>query len=97
MSTSMRDLVIGEAELDDEEDDESFDEATGEARDRQRNRGQELEDSSEEDEDDDDEEEAQKVRFKCALAFALESVVTWLMIRLVTDSRRLHCRRRGRG
>ncbi|KAI1467885.1 transcription elongation factor Spt6 [Daldinia caldariorum] len=62
MSNSMRDLISGEAELDDEEDDESFDEETGETRERSRNRNQELDDSSEEDEDDDDEEEARKVR-----------------------------------
>ncbi|KAI0849321.1 transcription elongation factor Spt6 [Daldinia vernicosa] len=62
MSNSMRDLISGEAELDDEEDDESFDEETGETRERSRNRGQEMDDSSEEDEDDDDEEEARKIR-----------------------------------
>lgn len=59
MSNAMRDLISGEAELDDEEDDESFDEETGEGRDR-RDRGR-IEDSSEEEEDDDDEEEARKV------------------------------------
>ncbi|KAG9251999.1 transcription elongation factor SPT6 [Emericellopsis atlantica] len=59
MSTSMRDLISGEAELDDEEDDESFDEETGEARERQNGN---IDDSSEEEEDDDDEEEARKVR-----------------------------------
>ncbi|KAI1178650.1 transcription elongation factor SPT6 [Nemania sp. FL0916] len=62
MSNSMRDLIIGEAELDDEEDDESFDEETGEAREKKRTREQDMNDSSEEDEDDDDEEEMQKVR-----------------------------------
>ncbi|TRX93382.1 hypothetical protein FHL15_005657 [Xylaria flabelliformis] len=62
MSNSMRDLVIGEAELDDEEDDESFDEETGETREKNRNRDQDMNDSSEEEDDDDDEEEMQKVR-----------------------------------
>ncbi|KAI1160279.1 transcription elongation factor SPT6 [Nemania serpens] len=62
MSNSMRDLVIGEAELDDEEDDDSFDEETGETRAKNRNRDQNMNDSSEEEDDDDDEEEMQKVR-----------------------------------
>lgn len=57
----MRDLIVGEAELDDEEDDESFDEETGEARERSRKQGREMDDSSEEEDDDDDEEEARKV------------------------------------
>ncbi|TPX15737.1 uncharacterized protein E0L32_000071 [Thyridium curvatum] len=60
MSNSMRDLISGEAELDDEEDDESFDEETGETRERERNG--DIEDSSEEEDDDDDEEEAAKIR-----------------------------------
>ncbi|KAJ9156006.1 Transcription elongation factor Spt6 [Pleurostoma richardsiae] len=60
MSTSMRDLIEGEAELDDEEDDESFDEETGET--NARKRGARVDDSSEEEEDDDDEEEARKIR-----------------------------------
>lgn len=55
----MRDLISGEAELDDDEDDESFDDETGEER-RKKPSGQ-FEDSSEEEEDDDDEEEARKV------------------------------------
>jgi transcription elongation factor SPT6 len=59
MSTSMRDLIDGEAELNDEEDDESFDEEIGETRARERDNM--LEDSSEEDEDDEDEEEARRV------------------------------------
>ncbi|KAI6092087.1 transcription elongation factor Spt6 [Hypoxylon rubiginosum] len=62
MSNSMRDLIVGEAELDDEEDDESFDEETGEARERSRKQGREMDDSSEEEDDDDDEEEARKIR-----------------------------------
>ncbi|EHK96165.1 Nucleic acid-binding protein [Glarea lozoyensis ATCC 20868] len=58
---SMRDLISGEAELDDEENDESFDEETGEPRRKQKENGG-MEDSSEEEEDDDDEEEAAKIR-----------------------------------
>ncbi|KAH7350889.1 SH2 domain-containing protein [Rhexocercosporidium sp. MPI-PUGE-AT-0058] len=57
---SMRDLINGEAELDDEENDESFDEDTGEAR-HSKQRDPDLDDSSEE-EDDDDEEAARAVR-----------------------------------
>ncbi|KAH6713091.1 SH2 domain-containing protein [Leptodontidium sp. MPI-SDFR-AT-0119] len=57
---SMRDLINGEAELDDEENDESFDEDTGEAR-LSKQRDPDLDDSSEE-EDDDDEEAARAVR-----------------------------------
>ncbi|QPG98129.1 Transcription elongation factor spt6 [Epichloe festucae Fl1] len=60
MSNSMRDLISGEAELDDEEDDESFDEETG--KERVRRKGAPIDDSSEEEEDDDDEEEARKIR-----------------------------------
>lgn len=56
----MRDLISGEAELDDEEDDESFDEETGEQ--SRKKRATQFDDSSEEEEDDDDEEEAAKVR-----------------------------------
>ncbi|KAI5857304.1 transcription elongation factor Spt6 [Durotheca rogersii] len=62
MSNSMRDLIAGEAELDDEEDDDSFDEETGETRQRSRNKNQEMDDSSEEDDEDEDEEEARKIR-----------------------------------
>jgi hypothetical protein len=58
---SMRDLISGEAELDEEENDESFDEDTGEPR-RQPKESGGLEDSSEEEEDDDDEEAAAAVR-----------------------------------
>ena len=56
---SMRDLINGEAELDDEENDDSFDEDTGEAR-PSKQRDPDLDDSSEE-EDDDDEEAARAV------------------------------------
>lgn len=58
----MRDLIVGEAELDDEEDDESFDEDTGETRERSRKQNQDMDDSSEEEDDDEDEEEARKIR-----------------------------------
>ncbi|KAG8428492.1 Transcription elongation factor spt6 [Metarhizium acridum] len=54
MSNSMRDLISGEAELDDEEDDGSYDEETGEE--RVRRNGAHIDDSSEEEDDDDDEE-----------------------------------------
>ncbi|KAG8420870.1 Transcription elongation factor spt6, variant 2 [Metarhizium acridum] len=60
MSNSMRDLISGEAELDDEEDDGSYDEETGEE--RVRRNGAHVDDSSEEEDDDDDEEEARKIR-----------------------------------
>lgn len=58
---SMRDLIQGEAELDDEENDDSFDEETGEARPRKERDNADLDDSSEEEEDDDDEEAARAV------------------------------------
>ncbi|KAK3941237.1 SH2 domain-containing protein [Diplogelasinospora grovesii] len=60
MSNSMRDLIDGEAELDDEEDDESFDEETGDT--RRRTKAGAIDDSSEEEDDDDDEEEARRIR-----------------------------------
>ena len=69
MST-INDLIVGEAELDDDEEgDESFDEETGELRNRANGRNGangtngHLDDSSEEDDDDDDEEAAQAVNF----------------------------------
>lgn len=66
--SALRDLISGEAELDDDEGDESFDEETGEVRRSTNGRKQanglngHLDDSSEE-EDDDDEEAAQAVEF----------------------------------
>lgn len=61
----MRDLIDGEAELNEDEDDESFDEETGETRarnvDDEMDENEILDDSSEEDEDDEDEEEARRV------------------------------------
>ncbi|KAF8864925.1 transcription elongation factor Spt6 [Acephala macrosclerotiorum] len=59
---SMRDLIHGEAELDDEENDESFDEETGEPRPGKKRNGVDIDDSSEEEDDDDDEEAARQVR-----------------------------------
>ena len=64
--SGIRDLIVGEAELDNDEGDESFDEETGEI--RRSTNGKNgvnginghLDDSSEE-EDDDDEEAAQAV------------------------------------
>ena len=58
---SARDLIEGEAELDDEENDESFDEETGEVRKRTNGVNGHLTDSSEEEEDDDDEDAARAV------------------------------------
>lgn len=82
----MRDLISGEAELDDEEDDESFDEDAGET--TTRRRAAALDDSSEEEEDDDDEEEARKVDS------AIHSPICWGDNTNVmhTDPRRLYCR-----
>ncbi|KAK0662515.1 putative transcription elongation factor SPT6 [Cercophora samala] len=58
MSNDLRNLIDGEAELDDEDDDASFDEEAGEGR-----RDKPLiDDSSEEEDDDDDEEEARRIR-----------------------------------
>lgn len=67
MST-MRDLIQGEAELD-EDGDDSFDEETGEVH-RRLSKGVNganghAQDSSEEEEDDDDEEAARAVRTPC--------------------------------
>jgi transcription elongation factor SPT6 len=58
---SMRDLINGEAELDDEEIDESFDEETGEPLRRRGAENGHVDDSSEEEDDDDDEEAARAV------------------------------------
>ncbi|KAK0728681.1 SH2 domain-containing protein [Lasiosphaeria miniovina] len=60
MSGNIRDLIDGEAELDEEEDDESFDEDADEVRKRPAAAG--IDDSSEEDDDDEDEEEARRIR-----------------------------------
>jgi len=68
---SMRDLIHGEAELDDEENDESFDEETGEPISGKSLPNGELDDSSEEEEDDDDEEAARAV---CPLGIEVSSM-----------------------
>ena len=74
MSGALRDLIVGEAELDDDEEDaESYDEETGEVRAKkaggQRTNGVNghLDDSSEEDEDDDDEEAARLVHINLGI------------------------------
>jgi transcription elongation factor SPT6 len=59
---SMRDLIHGEADVDDEENDDSFDEDTGEPTNGKAAAIGDLDDSSEEEEDDDDEEAARAVR-----------------------------------
>lgn len=70
--SALRDLIVGEAELDDDDEgDESFDEETGEI--RRSTNGKNgvnghLDDSSEE-EDDDDEEAAQAVEFLSSGAY----------------------------
>jgi transcription elongation factor SPT6 len=65
---SLRDLVDGEVEVDDEENDDSFDEDTGEVRSRKTAQNGHIDDSSEEEDDDDDEEAARAV---CSSLWAL--------------------------
>lgn len=60
MSNDLRNLIDGEADLDDEEDDESF-ASDGGSHSNRRERPAPVDDSSEE-EDDDDEEEARRIR-----------------------------------
>lgn len=65
---SARDLVLGEAELDDDEGEESFDEDTGEVRRKVNGTNGingHLDDSSEEDEEDDPEAERLASAFPC--------------------------------
>ncbi len=87
---SARDLIIGEAEQDDEEADESFDEDTGEVS-RKANgtngANGHLDDSSEE-EDDDDPEAARLVGSLPVPPKGLQ--LTQLAI--ILDKRRFHCR-----
>ncbi|KAI9684477.1 MAG: Transcription elongation factor spt6 [Trizodia sp. TS-e1964] len=60
---SMRDLISGEAELDDEENEDSFDEdGLVKSKEVNGNGNSRIDDSSEEEEDDDDEEAAQAIR-----------------------------------
>jgi transcription elongation factor SPT6 len=61
---SMRDLIDGQVEVDDEENDDSFDEETGEVRPRKAAQNGHIDDSSEEEDDDDDEEAARAVSFQ---------------------------------
>lgn len=75
----MRDLISGEAELDDEEEDESFDEGGGPRRHKNA-----VEDSSEEEEDDDDEEEARKVSSTTSIDNWIAS--DFFSLRFVKDS-----------
>jgi transcription elongation factor SPT6 len=67
---SMRDLIEGEVEVDDEENDDSFDEETGEVRPRKQGQNGHIDDSSEEEDDDDDEEAARAVRLPARLPCA---------------------------
>lgn len=96
--SALRDLIVGEAELDDEEGDESFDEDTGEVRrSKQGTNGLNgvnghYDDSSEEEEDDNDEEAARQVIAR-AQAFGSETQLTTLLL-MALDQGRLHCRRR---
>ena len=96
--SALRDLIVGEAELDDEEGDESFDEDTGEVRrSKQGTNGLNgvnghYDDSSEEEEDDNDEEAARQVIAQ-AQAFATEIQLMTLLF-MAVDQGRLHCRRR---
>ena len=73
--SALRDLIQGEAELDDEEAEESFDEETGEVRGRSRGvngvNGH-VQDSSDEEEDDDDEEAARAV--KCSVTCSVRAM-----------------------
>ena len=57
-----RDLIEGEAELDEEEAEESYDEGDRAGGGRDRANGAAIQDSSEEEEDDDDEEAVREVR-----------------------------------
>ena len=85
----MRDLIDGEAELNDDEDDESFDEEAGESRARKQKKI--LDDSSEEEEDDEDEEEARRV---CLFSY-MHAIFTGecnTYRPLTADSGRFHCR-----
>ena len=99
--SGLRDLIVGEAELDeDDEGDESFDEETGEV--RRSTNGKNgvnginghLDDSSEE-EDDDDEEAAQAVGNPVIWRGYRELFTDWFSWWCL-DQRRIHSRRRRR-
>jgi transcription elongation factor SPT6 len=81
MSGTMRDLIQGEADVDDdeEENDESFDEETGEPIPGKSRINGELDDSSEEEEDDDDEEAARAVC--CSGFISVRLVLTLYQVR----------------
>ena len=96
--SALRDLIVGEAELDDEEGDESFDEETGEVRRiKQGTNGLNgvnghYDDSSEEEEDDNDEEAARQVITRAqASTFGIQLLTLTFM---VVDQGRFHCRGR---
>ena len=80
-----RDLIEGEAELDDESADESFDEVTGEVRRKTNGTNGHLDDSSEE-ESEDDEEEARKVRLLIISACFSAHLLTDTLSRFVRGS-----------
>jgi uncharacterized Zn finger protein (UPF0148 family) len=90
----MRDLIDGEAELNDEEDDESFDEEAGET--RTRTRDNMLDDSSEEDEDDEDEEEARRVRPCSFFLFVNKVILIMSMYRFEKGLSSMKMKRRRR-
>ncbi len=96
--SALRDLIVGEAELDDEEGDESFDEETGEVRrSKQGTNGLNgvnghYDDSSEEEEDDNDEEAARQVI--CRPQASGSKITLMTLLSLALDQGRLHCRRR---
>jgi transcription elongation factor SPT6 len=84
---SMRDLIDGDVEVDEEENDESFDEETGESRPgKSRTQNRALDDDSSEEEDDDDEEAAREVWR--SLTFLCSRV----LIEIFTGTRGLYCR-----
>ena len=72
---SMRDLIDGRVEVEDEENDDSFDEETGEVRARKPGQNGHIDDSSEEEDDDDDEEAARAVCSSLLLQFATQSLI----------------------
>lgn len=82
---SMRDLIDGQVEVDDEENDDSFDE-NGEVRSRKTAQNGQVDDSSEEEDDDDDEEAARAVRSSQLLLFCAPSTDSLL------GARRFHYR-----
>ena len=87
--SGLRDLIVGEAELDDESGEESYDEETGEVRRHGgRNNGVNghMQDSSEEEEDDDDEEAQRQVYLE-----TISCLRTANSCSLLEGTRRLYC------